>query len=734
MIKKYGLQLLAGLLTLLVLLAHLVGSLPLPALDRLDAYLYDTRIRLGATSEPDSRVAIIDIDEKSLAALGHWPWRRDMVARLLDQSFNRYKVRALGFDVVFAEEDNSGGLPALQRLANRELKDVPEFKDTLSRIAPQLDGDGRLARALKNRPVALGFYYSNGDDAVNAGALPPPALPADALAPVQGLLLQGAHYGGNLAELQQAAAGGGHFVPQVDADGVIRRVPLLVQINNQFYPSLALQLVRLAQGNPALEPVIEAGGGVPQLEALRLGNTRLAVDAHGQATVPYRGPAHSYTYVSAVDVVRGRVPRELLANRIVVVGATAPGLNDLRVTPVGETYPGVEVHANMISALLDGDLPQRPGYLLGGELLLLIVLTPLLTWLLATFTPLMATLTTSLLLLALVLADLALWRFAYVDMPFANTLVLVLVLYVINMAYGYFFVTRRQSQLRELFGQYVVPELVERMSDDPRAYTMAGQARELSVLFTDVRHFTAISEGMPADELARFMNAFLTTISTVIRSRHLGTIDKYIGDCVMAFWGAPLPDANHAHNAVLAALDIQRAIAAANPEWQERGWPRLAVGVGVNTGVVTVGDMGSSYRMTYTVMGDAVNLASRVEGLTAHYGVPVIVTDATRQAAPDLVYRELDRVRVKGREDPVTLYEPLGPASDPALQARAEQFAQVLRDYRAQHWQIAAAQLELLAAAEPDCGLYRVYLQRIAAWQQLPPAAAWSAIHEFDTK
>ncbi len=328
--------------------------------------------------------------------------------------------------------------------------------------------------------MALGFYYSNGDDAVNAGALPPPALPADALAPVQGLLLQGAHYGGNLAELQQAAAGGGHFVPQVDADGVIRRVPLLVQINNQFYPSLALQLVRLAQGNPALEPVIEAGGGVPQLEALRLGNTRLAVDAHGQATVPYRGPAHSYTYVSAVDVVRGRVPRELLANRIVVVGATAPGLNDLRVTPVGETYPGVEVHANMISALLDGDLPQRPGYLLGGELLLLIVLTPLLTWLLATFTPLMATLTTSLLLLALVLADLALWRFAYVDMPFANTLVLVLVLYVINMAYGYFFVTRRQSQLRELFGQYVVPELVERMSDDPRAYTMRARRANLA--------------------------------------------------------------------------------------------------------------------------------------------------------------------------------------------------------------------------------------------------------------
>ena len=734
LIKKFGPQTLAGVVTLLVLLAHLLNVMNIPAIDRLDDYLYDTRVRLGASADPDPRVAIIDIDEKSLAVLGHWPWRRDVVARLLDQAFNRYHVRALGFDVVFAEADNSAGLPALQHLAYHELKDNAAFREAVTRLTPQLDSDARLARALQHRPVALGFYYSNGDDAVSAGVLPPPALDAGALLPVSGMLISGRHFGGNLAQLQQAAAGGGHFVPQVDSDGVIRRVPLLVDIDGQYYPSLALQVVRLAMGNPELSPVIEAGGGEPQLEAFKLGKHTLAVDAHGQATVPYRGPAHSYTYVSAVDVLRGRVPEQMLAGRIVLLGATAPGLNDLRVTPVGETYPGVEIHANLVSAVLDGTLPKRPGYLMGAELLLLLALTPLLTWLLATRPPFTATVATLALLLALGLGNVWLWRVAHTDMPFANTLTLITMLYVLNMAYGYFFVTRRQHQLRELFGQYVVPELVERMSDNPRAYTMAGQSRELSILFTDVRRFTAISEGMPADELARYMNAFLTAISTVIRSRHLGTIDKYIGDCVMAFWGAPLPDATHARNAVLAALDIQRAIAQLNPEWQARGWPPLVVGVGVNTGTVTVGDMGSSYRMTYTAMGDAVNLASRIEGLTAPYGVPVLVTESTCKAAPDLLYREIDRVRVKGREDPVTLYEPLGEAGDATQQARADQFAQVLRDYRAQRWQIAAVNLESLAAAEPESALYRLYLARIAAWQHTPPPQGWSGVHDFDSK
>ncbi|GGP28208.1 CHASE2 domain-containing protein [Silvimonas amylolytica] len=722
-----------GLLCFVLLAAHALNALRLPALDRLDAYLYDTRVRLAAATGPDPRVAIIDIDEKSLAALGRWPWRRDVMARLVDQVFVRDHAKALGFDVVFAETDDSTGLATLRRLASGELSDVPEFASTLNRIAPRLDTDSRFATSLAQRNTVLGFYFSQDPKAVSAGVLPPPALDAGDLAPVATAIPQAMHYGANLAQLQTAAAAGGHFVPTVDADGVIRRVPLLVQINGQYYPALSLALVQQALGNAAISPVIEAGAGVPQLEALRVGKTRLAVDQYGRATVPYRGPARSFDYFSAIDVLNGNIPAATLTNRIILLGATTPGLNDLRVTPVGEAYPGVEIHANLISAMLDGALPSRPGYLLGAEVVLLALLTPLLVWLLARRPPLQSSLLVLVLLAVLAAGDVWLWRVQHVDFPFASTLTLVLLLYVLNMAWGYIFVTRRQSQLRELFGQYVVPELVDRMSADPGRYTMAGQSRELSILFTDVRRFTSISESMPPAELTQFMNAFLTEISTVIRSGQPGTIDKYIGDCVMAFWGAPIPDPLHAHNAVLAALNIVAAIRPLNQRFAMRNWPQVVVGVGVHTGIATVGDMGSSYRLTYTAMGDAVNLSSRIESLTKFYGVPVLVSAATHDAAPGFVYREVDRVRVKGREDAVTLYEPLSAVADPVLQAQADGFAGVLIAYRARQWAEALRQLQILRT-QADCGLYAVWQTRLETMQASPPPDHWDGVHAFESK
>lgn len=734
MLRKHWPQIILGLLCFMLLAAHITSVLRLPAVERLDAYLYDTRVRFSAASAPDPRIAIIDIDEKSLAALGRWPWRRDLLARLVDQVFDHYHAQALGFDVVFAEADDSTGLATLRRLASGELADIPEFGATLTRIAPRLDTDTRLARALAKRNTVLGFYYSSDPHAVSAGALPAPALDAGTLAPVAANITPASHFGANLAQLQTAAAAGGHFVPSVDQDGVIRRVPLLVNIGGQFYPALSLALAQLALGHPPLEPVIEVGGGVPQLEALKLGKLTLSVDANGRATVPYRGPARSFAYVSAADVLKGTVPVDQLAGRILLLGATTPGLNDLRVTPVGEAYPGVEIHANLLSAMLDGALPQRPGYLLGAELLLLAVLTPILVWVLARRPPFQATMTVLTLLVALALADIWLWRVHHVDFPFAATLTLMVALYVLNMAWGYIFVTRRQSQLRQLFGQYVVPELVDRMSADPGKYTMVGQSRELSILFTDVRGFTSISESMAPAELTQFMNAFLTEISTVIRSGQPGTIDKYIGDCVMAFWGAPLPDTLHAHNAVLAALNIHAAMQRLNTTFAARNWPTLVVGVGVNSGVVTVGDMGSRYRLTYTVMGDAVNLTSRIESLTKFYGVPILVTAATRDAAPGFVYREIDRVRVAGREDAVTLYQPLALAGDEAATRYVDAFAPVLAHYRLRQWAQAQQQLATLLQAEPDCVLYRVWRDRVATMQANPPAGDWDGVHVFVRK
>ncbi|WP_148714369.1 CHASE2 domain-containing protein [Chitinolyticbacter meiyuanensis] len=725
-------QWLLGLLVLLLVVALQLGVLPGRGLAALDDDLYDLRLRATAPGGIDPRVVIVDIDEKSLAALGRWPWRRDKLAGLVDALFARYGVKALGFDVVFAEPDESG-LSRLRELAAGPLADVQGLAPALTRLASQLDTDAQFAASFRGRAVVTGFYFTGSAGERSSGVLPPAVLPAEALAGTAQTLTSANHYGGNLAVLQQAALAGGHFVPAIDADGVTRRVPLIARIGDHYYPALSLALVRAALGQPPLSPVVQSGGGQEMLEALRVGPMSLPTDARGWVVVPYRGEQGSFRYVSAIDVLEGKVEPGWLRQRIVLLGTSAPGLKDLRVTPVGEAYPGVEIHANLIAGMLDNALPQQPGYLLGAEFLLLVLLAPLATWLLVRHPPLTATALLLGLTLLAVGFNLWLWAAHRLDMPLAATLLLLGLLYIGNMAWGYVFEARRKRQLTRLFGQYVVPELVEQMSEDPEQYTMRGQSQQLTVLFTDVRNFTALSEGLSSEQLALFMNEFLTEISTVIRSRYLGTIDKYIGDCVMAFWGAPVFDPDHADKAVRAALDIQTAIAALNPRLVARGWPQILVGVGVNTGTVTVGDLGSRFRLTYTVMGDAVNLASRIEGLTKVYGVGVLVGEDTRTAAPQLSYREIDRVRVLGRDEAVTLYEPL-PPNDAAAQDRAALFAEALRRYRAREWDLAELQLLQLQAAEPQSAVYALYLARISQWRAVPPAVDWDGVHSFEHK
>ncbi|MEJ2792292.1 adenylate/guanylate cyclase domain-containing protein [Iodobacter sp. LRB] len=733
--RKHWPQVLLGALLLLLALMHVLGTPRLPTLSQIDVYLYDVRLRLGMPGGIDSRIVIVDIDEKSLGELGRWPWRRDHLAKLIDQLFDHYQIKTVGFDVVFAEPDESSGLPVLRRMAANELSTNTAFKNELNRLTPELDTDARFAKALSNRSVITGFYFSNEAKAVSSGTLPPAILKASDLAPVSKQIVGGKNYGGNLPGLQQAAGHGGHFVPILDSDGIARRVSLVVKIGEDYYPALGLALARMALGQEAFSPVIEESTqGVYALEAFRLGNRRLPVNENGWALIPFKGPQGSFPYVSAADVISGKVSPEILKDKIVLLGTTAPGLKDLRATPVGESYAGVEIHANLIAAILDQSLPQHPGYLFGAEFLLLLIMGPLLIWVLIRFSPLFASVFCLLLMLFLTAGNLALWHYAHLDMPMAASLMIIVGLYTLNMAYGYFFESRRKRQLTQLFGQYVVPELVERMSEDPEKYTMEGQNRPLTVLFTDVRSFTKISEGMPADELSRFMNEFLTEISTVIRHQHLGTIDKYIGDCVMAFWGAPVFDPDHAQNAVLASLEIQEAIHQLNPKLAARNWPTISVGVGVNTGNVTVGDMGSQFRMNYTVMGDAVNLASRVESLTKYYGVSILVSENTRNAAPNLVYREIDRVRVMGKTEAVTLYEPLPLTRHD--EAALILFHESLKLYRKQEWDLAEMQLLNLQkiTAENEHILYRVYLERIQNFRRNPPGSNWDGVHQFDSK
>ncbi|QNM97355.1 CHASE2 domain-containing protein [Chitinimonas koreensis] len=738
-LRKYWLQLLLSFLVV----AYLVGYAALAwrprALEHLDLWLYDARVMLTMPDTVDPRIVIVDLDEKSLAEVGRWPWSREVVARLVDRLTGEYKAAAVGFDIVFAEKDDSSGLPVLRRLAQTEFRDDANFQAKLEGLAGRLDYDSVFAASLKGRPVVMGYYFSFEEHAPAAGMLPQPVLPAGMFKGRNVLPIRASGYGANLPVLMQSATLAGHFNPLPDTDGVTRRVAMLVEHDGKYYESLSLAMVRTFLTFPKIEPIYGESPlkSYQPLEGLKVGPLRVPVDESVRALVPYRGGARSFRYVSATDVLNGRVAPAELAGRMVLVGTTAPGLLDLRVAPVGAVYPGVEVHANLIAGMMDNALPSQPDYLRGAEILLLLAIGGGLMFALVRLNPMPGTLVTVALALLVTAGDFVLWKYAQLALPLAATLMAIVLLYAISMAYGYFFESRNKKQMASLFGQYVPPELVEKMSEEPEKYSMDGQSRELTVLFSDVRSFTTISESMEPKELTRFMNEFLTALSDVIRTRYLGTIDKYMGDCVMAFWGAPIHDPDHARNAVLAGLDMQRAMAALGPTMKERGWPEIHIGVGVNTGRMTVGDMGSQIRKAYTVMGDAVNLASRLEGITKQYGVGMIVGEQTRDAVKEgIVFRELDRVRVKGKDEPVTIYEPIGAVEvvEKAQKSDIDVFHKVLKLYRAQDWDMAELQLINLRNRQPDCKLYQLYLDRIAAFRQTPPPADWDGVYAFDTK
>lgn len=699
----------------------------------LENILYDTRVRMTLPRGRDERIVILDIDEKSLGEIGRWPWSRGLMAELTDKLFERYGVALVGFDVVWSERDSSSGIEVLDALARTELKKDQEFQKSYSRLRPTLDFDARFAESLKGRPVVLGYYFNSEAGAVRANALPAPVLARGTFAGAKVLIPQWAGYTGNLPVYLESGAGAGHFNPAPDFDGISRRVPLVVEFDGEYYEALSLAMVRavLARGSGE---VARVAPGFPEerpdaLEWLDVGGIKVPVDESASALIRFRGKKGSFPYFSLADVLRDRVEPKELQGKIVLVGTTAPALQDLRATPVDAAFPGVEIHANMIVGILDNEIKFRPWYTAGAEILLLAFVGVLLAVLIPRLAALSATFTAVSAMALIVALNVAAWQGGLV-LPLASSLLMAAAIYTMNMAYGYFVESRAKRQLAGRFREYVPPEIVEKMELDPEQYDKPKSA-ELTILFSDIRGFTSISETLSPEELRDYINEYLTEMSSIIRDRHRGTLDKYIGDAIMAFWGAPMDDPQHARHAVLAALEMQRACAALNVRLAARGWRRLQIGVGVNSGTVRVGNMGSRVRRAYTAMGDAVNVASRLEGRTKTYGVGILVGEATRSRVQDVVFREIDRIRVKGKDEAVTIYEPLDVAGD---DVELRLWEQALSDYRARRWDAAGMMLRELRRMRPGCGLYPLYVERVEELRRRPPPPDWDGVTVFDEK
>ncbi len=741
--RKTWFRIALGLLLGLIFLGHATKHYRIPLLNTLDAFVYDARLRLTAKGGVDERIVILDIDERSLAEFGHWPWSRDKMADLTNRLFAEYEVAVLAFDVVFAEPDGSSGLASLEALAAGDLQGDAAFRASLRRLRARLDYDRQFADALRGRATVLGYYFNLSGKTDRVGVLPRPAMDKEALAGRDIAWQTASGYGANLPALQKSAQSAGHFNPMVDFDGGSRSVPMLVAFDGNAYESLSLAVVRTLLGQPPIVPGFaekdaKRGPGYSGLEWLDLptarGKLRIPVDENVAALIPYRGAQGSFRYFSAADALAGRLSAEQLRGKIVLVGTTAPGLMDLRSTPVGNAYPGVEIHANLIAGLLDGELKEKPAYALGLDAVLVLAVTLVLAGLLPLLSPLPASLLSAVVLIGVVSLNLLLWSAGFV-LPLAAAISAVLVLSVLNMSWGYFVESHSKRQLTHLFGQYVPPELVDEMARDPEHYSMEGRKEALTVLFSDVRGFTSLSEGLDSKELTQLMNEYLGAMTQVIQANR-GTLDKYIGDAIMAFWGAPVADPAHARHAVLAALEMQRALRELDAPFAARAWPALEVGIGINTGTMTVGDMGSPVRQSYTVMGDAVNLGARLEGITKQYGVGILVGESTKAAVEDIVFREVDRVRVKGKETPVGIYEPLGIAAEiePEVRDQLDLWERVLRYYRQQEWDEAELHLGRLQRQSADCKLYRLYAQRIESYRAEPPRPGWDGVTAFNTK
>jgi len=700
---------------------------------------FDTYQRLAPQSyDPDIPVRVIDIDQESLGRHGQWPWPRTVMRDLLDKLGER-KAAAVGFDILFAEPDRTS--------VEQIVKVLPGSQ--AARLADVAGGgpsnDQQLADALRRSPSVLSTVL-----VARPGA---PAVPVKAGFAVAGddpkqflPTYTGAER--NLPLLEEAARGIGSFNWLPNRDGVVRRVPMFFHVGDVVVPSLTAEVLRVAQG--ASTYVIKSSnasgetafGKSTGLVSVRIGAIELPVDPDGAVTLRFRA-SNPAAFIPAWKVLAGQVDAAEIEGKIVLVGTSAQGLLDLRATPIDEVLPGVELHAMALEHILAGRSLVRLDYALAIEQAVILLLGLLLAFVMPRLPPSAAAALGAGVFVAINLAG---WlAFRYGDRlfdPLYPSLALLLLTAGITF-YIYRQTETQRGEIRAAFGRYLAPDVVADIVADPSRLELGGEVRELSLMFCDVRDFTAISEGLSAHELTQFINELLTPLSDIVL-RERGTIDKYMGDAIMAFWNAPLALTDHAARACRAAIDMGKRMDDLNARWQReaansgRTFPRVRIGIGVNTGECCVGNLGSQQRFDYSAIGDEVNVASRLEGLTKFYGLPALISEKTAKEAPSVVVIEIDRIRVKGRARPTTIF-----ALAETLDCEVATFTQLrevqenfLRAYRARQWSVAETQLA--QARTFHCPTlktyYEVFSGRIETLRTTALAPDWDGTFDMTEK
>ncbi|MDK9722952.1 MAG: adenylate/guanylate cyclase domain-containing protein [Rhodospirillales bacterium] len=681
-------------------------------------------------------VAIVDLDDESLAAIGQWPWPRTTVANLVERIIG-YGGVVVGFDIVFAEPDRMSPSKVAQSMAGLD----PAIK---SRLLSMKSNDQVLAEAIaRTGRVILGQSAVDTQEYSEPGERPQTSVaelfgdPRIHLQTYPGMVR-------NLLMFDQVAAGRGVFNVLSEMDGITRRVPAVENIGGELVPALAIEMIRVATGEVSLILRSKKDGTGVQDIVLQKQKVAIPTDGEGRIWVNF-SKMDKDKYVPARQVLDGTVDPSRLAGKLVLIGTSAVGLLDIKTTPIEARLPGVEVHANIIENILFTQFLSRPADALGQEILytlgmglLLIFFLPIIgaRWTMGFF-----------LLAAGVIAGFSWYRFVTINELYdpANPILILLVIYI-ELTYANFASEeKKRRQVRDAFSRYLSPAQVERLAADPGKLTLGGEMKDMTLLFCDVRGFTTISEQFDAQGLTRLINRFLTPMTDVILARQ-GTIDKYMGDCIMAFWNAPEDDRQHAAHACESALVMKERLVTVNQELEaesvveKRKHIPINVGIGLNSGPVCVGNMGSDQRFDYSVLGDNVNLASRLEGQSKTYGVTCVIGENTRTEAPDYACLELDLIKVKGKYEAVRIFTLVGRPDmrkDPRFTALETEHKALLAAYRAQNWDEARTHLAKCRELGEWLNLghlYDLYEERIADYSEHSPGADWDGVYVAKSK
>lgn len=717
-----------------------------PFLRFMELKTLDLRILSRGHLPSGGETVIVTIDEKSVKELGRWPWPRTTIAKLI-QMLKDYGVKVIGFDIVFAEPDNNSSLQTIagltqdvqqMGLANKRLLNVLKSKRA------EADTDAALGLAIeKAKNVTLGyFFHTSAKEAAHLSAL-------DIAAGVENIssskytllktrsvvneaaLVHAYAAVPNLPKLTAAAENSGYFNAFPDSDGAIRWSPLVIKFGDNYYASLIMSML-----TQYLEwPMVTLSLGEFGVEDIKLDTIHIPTDDAGRMLVNYLGPAKTFPHYSAADIIKGRISPDLFRGKIVLIGATATGIYDLRVTPFSTVYPGVEIHATVIDNILHRNFLKQSWWIKFLDVLCITFVGLFMGFIIPRLNAVRGMLIGIFCIAVFIAVNVFLFSRYSIWLNLIYPVLTMLAVYLGITVYRYMTEEREKKKVRNAFQYYLTASVITEMLKDPTKLKLGGDKKELTVLFSDIRGFTTISEKLTPEELVHLLNEYLTAMTDIV-FKYDGLLDKYMGDAIMAVYGAPLDQPDHALRACRTALEMMQTLKKLQGKWSSEGKPVLNIGIGLNTGNMVVGNMGSQMRFDYTVMGDSVNLGSRLEGTNKEYGTNIIISEFTYAIVKDKLYcRELDAVRVKGKKLPVKIYELLCEVSEAEVfRPFVEHFESGLELYKKAAWDDAIAAFQNVLALKPGDAASELFITRCRDLKETPPSQPWDGVFTMTRK